>query len=352
MGLRSIQTPIDAWILRLSDQALLLLLWWLVPDRQPRVIDDHPFGEFVDEARDAVAHAIRGGDDLVGFLWLKRHAGAIRATGGKSDRACRLALGIAAIGVAAARSDTETVRSAATRLLADQDKTGDLPDMLVRWLAVAQAEAHLAAGAPQAAIDCVVAGTDHSGFAGALERVVLARAHLALDHPQPATTLLAPLLEPALPYLVQTVEARILTAVAAGRMHHTAAALEAFTDAVNLAHQEELVRPFTTAGSSIIDLLTQHRRVVADHREFTHTVLAAITAITAPALQEPASSAAFEQLTDRVLLVLRYLPTRLKAGDIAADLYLSVYTVKSHCARSTANSTSPPAGTPSTEPAQ
>src|SRR5664279_4686474 len=44
------------------------------------VIDHHSFGEFVDEARDAVSHAIRGGDDLVGFLWLKRHAGAIRAT--------------------------------------------------------------------------------------------------------------------------------------------------------------------------------------------------------------------------------------------------------------------------------
>jgi LuxR family maltose regulon positive regulatory protein len=38
----------------------------------------------------------------------------------------------------------------------------------------------------------------------------------------------------------------------------------------------------------------------------------------------------FEKLTDREMLVLRYLPTMLKAAEIASDLYLSVYTVKSH----------------------
>ena len=37
-----------------------------------------------------------------------------------------------------------------------------------------------------------------------------------------------------------------------------------------------------------------------------------------------------ENLTERELIVLRYLPTMLKAGEIGKDLYLSVNTVKSH----------------------
>jgi LuxR family maltose regulon positive regulatory protein len=43
-----------------------------------------------------------------------------------------------------------------------------------------------------------------------------------------------------------------------------------------------------------------------------------------------ANNRVVEHLTDRELLVLRYLPTMLKAGEIASDLYLSVFTVKSH----------------------
>ena len=37
-----------------------------------------------------------------------------------------------------------------------------------------------------------------------------------------------------------------------------------------------------------------------------------------------------EHLTERELIVLHYLPTMLKAGEIAADLFVSVNTVKAH----------------------
>ncbi len=37
-----------------------------------------------------------------------------------------------------------------------------------------------------------------------------------------------------------------------------------------------------------------------------------------------------EHLTERELIVLHYLPTMLKAGEIASDLYVSVNTVKAH----------------------
>jgi LuxR family maltose regulon positive regulatory protein len=191
---------------------------------------------------------------------------------------------------------------------------------------VTHAEAHLANGAPAAAFDCIDPTAGRDGFAGALENVVLARAHLALDEPKLALVQLEPMLASPT-YRVQTVEALILTSIAAGQLHQTTAALDAFTEAVDLAQPDGIVRPFVIAGSHVPALLTQHRRVVARHLDFTNTLL---TAITPNPESEPALPSTFENLTDRELLVLRYLPTMLKAGEIAGDLYLSVYTVKTH----------------------
>ena len=136
--------------------------------------------------------------------------------------------------------------------------------------------------------------------------------------------------EVALPR-VSGVEARILTAVAAARLRHTAAALDAFTDAVAprpTRGHDTAVRE--TAVESISDLLhpTPARRVRASR---FHP--ASLTAITQASDRQPparAAAASVEHLTDRELLVLRYLPTMLKAAEIAADLYLSVHTGKTH----------------------
>ena len=38
-----------------------------------------------------------------------------------------------------------------------------------------------------------------------------------------------------------------------------------------------------------------------------------------------------EQLTDRELAVLRYLPSGLNQRDIARELYVSIHTVRTHC---------------------
>src|SRR5664279_5143246 len=79
-------------------------------------------------------------------------AGLAVSTGG-SDIACRLALAIATVEVAVARHDPAAARAAATRLDALQNAAGALPPMLESWCAVAHANALLAAGQPQAAID-------------------------------------------------------------------------------------------------------------------------------------------------------------------------------------------------------
>jgi LuxR family maltose regulon positive regulatory protein len=46
----------------------------------------------------------------------------------------------------------------------------------------------------------------------------------------------------------------------------------------------------------------------------------------------PASISPPEQLTERELAVLRYLPSKLSQRDISSELYVSLNTVKTHCA--------------------
>ena len=66
--------------------------------------------------------------------------------------------------------------------------------------------------------------------------------------------------------------------------------------------------------------------MIAEHTEFTAQLLPARPVET----DRPAAGLVAEHLTERELIVLRYLPTMLKAGEIAADLFVSVNTVKSH----------------------
>lgn len=42
-------------------------------------------------------------------------------------------------------------------------------------------------------------------------------------------------------------------------------------------------------------------------------------------------AALVEQLTDRELAVLRYLPSGLSQRDIAGELFVSINTVRTHC---------------------
>jgi LuxR family maltose regulon positive regulatory protein len=86
-------------------------------------------------------------------------------------------------------------------------------------------------------------------------------------------------------------------------------------------------RPFLTAGPQVARLLVRHRHVVARHLEFTGELSAAIAGDVGAALD---SGPLPEPLTDREMAVLGYLPTMFKSAEIAADLFVSVNTVKTH----------------------
>ena len=248
---------------------------------------------------------------------------------GGLDLAARLALGIVSVSVNLARAEVHAVTAAARQLAAEREPVRDPSSLLWRMCLVAQARAYLAEGEPQAAIDYLDLDPEGSdiGYADAAERVTTATAELRLDRPDRALEMVQPLLHQPPEFLVQAVEGHVLAAVATERLRRGSPALELFGRAVELAQPEGLTEAFLVAGPSVAGLLARHQQVVGRHRVFTTQISAALAPEEATVPLQPND---FEHLTERELVVLRYLPTMLKAAEIASDLYVSVNTVKQH----------------------
>jgi LuxR family maltose regulon positive regulatory protein len=248
-------------------------------------------------------------------------------SGADTDVACRLVLAIAAIEHAAASGDGIRADEAGIRLDEIQLRAGRLPPLLAGWCTAAHAAADLTAGRWNAAMDRVKAPGGPSPYSDALGQLVVAKARLLLDQPQQSIDALRPLLSAAPRFRGAAVEARILAAVAADRLHRDIAAMTAMTEAIALAHSVGMIRPFLTAGPRVASLLERHRNVVATHLEFTGQVVATLDADPLPRKN---IRPLVEPLTEREMAVLVYLPTMLKSAEIASELFLSVNTVKTH----------------------
>lgn len=244
-----------------------------------------------------------------------------------TDVACRLVLAIAAVVDAAAGRDRTLADEAVLALDAVRLSAGRLPPLLDGWCSAAAGAADIAAGRCSAAIDRIRGVTARSAYPDALGRIVIARAQLQLNQPQLAMDALHPLVSAAPQFRGPAVEARLLAAVAADRMHLDTKAISAMADAIGLADHVGLIRPFLSAGGQVAGLLERYRQVVGRHLEFTGRLTAALHA-GPPSRANP--TPILEPLTGREMAVLAYLPTMLKSVEIAADLYLSVNTVKTH----------------------
>jgi LuxR family maltose regulon positive regulatory protein len=243
-----------------------------------------------------------------------------------TDRSSRLALAVCAVQLAVARGDLPGAFAAQARLRAGLDRTPQATELLVRWAAVAGAEALLAAGRPAEVIAAIADPGQATGFAATWERLVLARAYLATSQLRSADRLIEPLLETGAEFVEPAVGARLIQAQIAERQHRDAAALAAVTAAIELAQPDSLRRPFLLLPGSV-GLLQRYLRLGGKHAAFAGDLAERLT-------PGPVASAddelPIEHLTERELIVLHYLPTMLKAGEIASDLYVSVNTVKAH----------------------
>ncbi|MDL9947029.1 LuxR C-terminal-related transcriptional regulator [Gordonia sp. ABSL11-1] len=256
------------------------------------------------------------------------HAVALgrRAVAGGSDTGAWLIVEAAAVGIAIARGDAYAVRAACRRLDLARSRSRSLPALLSSWHDVVTAEARIVTGESDAVIVESAGRARDASYADSLARVVLAKAYLAVGRPAEALDTLGTTAEFA-PYRLQVVEAEVLSAVASAQLHREAVALEHIAAAVRLAEPVGQKRPFVVAGPLVAGLLLRHQRLAGKESVFLRDLVTVCGAGSSPVVD---AGIPIEPLTDRELVVLRYLPTMYKASEIAADLFVSVNTVKTH----------------------
>jgi LuxR family transcriptional regulator, maltose regulon positive regulatory protein len=150
---------------------------------------------------------------------------------------------------------------------------------------------------------------------------------LARDDPKAATVALAPVIDGSVPLVnahLWDVQAWLLEAIARDALSDAGAARRALEHALDLAKPEGLLFPFLFDPAP--GLLDRHRRLGTAHAVLISEILNVLSRGAhggpPPRLIEP--------LSQGEIRVLRYLPTKLSAPEIADQLYLSVNTVKTH----------------------
>jgi LuxR family maltose regulon positive regulatory protein len=249
-------------------------------------------------------------------------------------------------GLAAQRSDPEpiqyfAVRLAQARVLLARGQTdrarllGEdikqefsaerMPPTLARWLALLEAEIALVERRP----NDVLRGMDNADDivrASPRMRNSAVRAHLMLGNRDAAERMLAAPGSMALD-LGSAVETWVVTALLADSGRQTERSVEAMARAVALAEPENLRRPFVGLDRAWIAVLLERCQAMSPQRSsFAADLLTGrrsdVSVTDSPELPE--------QLTERELDVLRYLPSTLRNQDIAGEMFLSVNTVKAH----------------------
>ena len=269
----------------------------------------------------AIVHLQRNEmDEALGALGVARAVAVL-------DRAPAFAVALFQIRVDAARGRVEAARAQLARL------HGDLagwrpPGLLVLWLRVTEAEVDLAAGDPAAALERVrLDRPEEADDPLVSERLLRARALLEMADVRGMTDVLAPLHEADLGPRA-SVELWVLTALAAHRLREDRRAGEALHRALTLAAPEGIRRPFVAWGQEPMPRLLAHVKAVHPGvRSFVEELEA-----DDPSRIEMSRSVAAQDisLTDRELSVLQYLPSMQTYPEIAAQLFVSVNTVKSH----------------------
>ena len=156
----------------------------------------------------------------------------------------------------------------------------------------------------------------------------LAYAHLADGNAQAAVDVLAPVLNNSVassPLLL--VEAFLLDAIAHDHLGESQAAEADVERALELAEPDGLIWPFVVTPARA--LLERHPRHRTAHAGLLKDILD-VLAGSAPPERAGEPAALPEELSESELRVLRYLPSNLSAPEIGRELYLSVYTVKTH----------------------
>ena len=239
-----------------------------------------------------------------------------------------LLAGVTRTRIALLRGDPDAAEAA---LRDARDDAGDweIPLRLAGALSTAQAEALVAAGRASQALEWI----DRPPGLGRWAEAQLIRAKLALAQGEPrrASELIADAVDgPAsIVHPSSAIELRALGAVAMHQRGDDQTALELVERALAVAEPERFVSPFLAIGVPLRELLARRIRAGTAHRALAGELGEAM----APGSDrhfEQRSALVLEPLSDREAVVLRYLPTGLSKAEIAAEMFVSVNTVKTH----------------------
>ena len=161
-------------------------------------------------------------------------------------------------------------------------------------------------------------------------RIAEASLRLAQDDPTAAAAVLAPVIDGSvvMPNAhLWEVQAFLLQAIACDALGDPGAARRALEQALDHAAPEGLLFPFLYDPAP--GLLDRHRRHGTAHAGLIAGILN-VLAGNKPGSPSAGPQRLREPLSHAETRVLRYLPTKLSAPEIADELYLSINTVKTH----------------------
>ena len=156
--------------------------------------------------------------------------------------------------------------------------------------------------------------------------ITTAAVNLARGDPRQAVDELAPVIGREVAALHPTwaaLEASLFDAAASEQLGDTRAAEDSIERALDLAEPDGAILPFALVP--VRELLARHPRDRTAHATLLSTILD-VLAGSSPGQPSPELA----ELSEAELRVLRYLPSNLKAPEIASELYVSPNTVRTH----------------------
>jgi LuxR family maltose regulon positive regulatory protein len=160
-------------------------------------------------------------------------------------------------------------------------------------------------------------------------RVVHAKLRLARDDPEGAATALAPIFAGASPidHPRWEIQALVLKASAEDALGDTGASSRTLECALDRAEPDGLLLPFLL--HPVPELLERHSRLHTSHASLISEILNLLSGH-APTARPSDATPLQEPLSESELRVLRYLPTNLRGREIAAELFVSLNTIRAH----------------------
>lgn len=255
-------------------------------------------------------------------------ADAIAAVGRSGERNLRAWIAVVDCRLHTLRGEPETGLSSLARLTVSRDELHPLPARLEADVLGAEGRARVLLGEHDTA-QLIATQLEHDAIPTGL--AAAAAIHLVMHEPARALQVAQQLIDTPRTDPAVLVEAWAVKAIALDVQHQEDGAADAMERALDLAEPRGYRRPLLDGGLRSALLLRRLVRRGTAHRAFVEELLSAIEGTKqAGAGREVAPLALSEPLSERELVVLRYMPTSMPYAEVASELFVSVNTVKTH----------------------